>query len=145
MERRTTLALDVPAEPTQVFQILATTEGQQAFWTSDCEVTGSQARFSFPEVPVALETDVTSEPGRLVRMTVTSGFPYWVGSTWEWELSGPTRAPSGTGVLFRHYGFEAGYPESDLGHTAQTWALIMDRLGRYVRTGTPAPFFQALP
>jgi hypothetical protein len=74
-------------------------------------------------------------------MTVTSGFAFWEGSTWDWELSGPARAGSGTGVLFRHYGFGAGYSEIDLAHTAQTWALVLDRLGTYANTGEPAPFF----
>jgi hypothetical protein len=46
-------------------------------------------------------------------------------------------------VLFRHYGFGAGYAEIDLAHTAQTWALILDRLARYIDTGTPDPFFPA--
>jgi hypothetical protein len=44
-------------------------------------------------------------------------------------------------VLFRHYGFGSGYAEIDLAHTAQTWALIMDRLAAYANTGEPAPFF----
>ena len=42
---------------------------------------------------------------------------------------------------FRHYGFADGYPETDLGHTAQTWALILDRLATYASTGKPQPFF----
>ena len=44
-------------------------------------------------------------------------------------------------MLFRHYGFADGYPEIDLGHTAQTWALILDRLAKYAATGKPQPFF----
>jgi hypothetical protein len=72
-----------------------------------------------------------------------SGFPFWEGSTWEWELGEASRAEKGTSVLFRHYGFGAGYAEIDLGHTAQTWALILDRLVRYVATGTPQPYFPA--
>ena len=43
----------------------------------------------------------------------------------------------------RHFGFGAGYPEVDLGHTAQTWAHILDRLAGYLATGTPQPFFPA--
>jgi hypothetical protein len=46
-------------------------------------------------------------------------------------------------VLFRHYGFGEGYGETDLGHTAQTWALILDRLQKYAATGIPQPFFPA--
>ena len=37
------------------------------------------------------------------------------------------------------------YAEVDLGHTAQTWALILDRLAKYLATGTPQPFFPAEP
>jgi hypothetical protein len=141
MSLTTILAVDVDAEPARVFEVLTTTEGQRAFWTANCEVTGDRARFGFAASPVDLEADVTGEPGKLVRMHVTSGFPFWEGSTWEWELGPATRAESGTGVLFRHYGFADGYPEVEFAHTAQIWALIMDRLQKYVTTGTPQPFF----
>jgi len=87
-------------------------------------VSADRARFGFEQAPVDLEVEVTTAPDKLVRMHVTSGFPYWEGSTWEWELGEATRSESGTGVLFRHYGFSDGYAEIDLGHTAQTWALI---------------------
>jgi uncharacterized protein YndB with AHSA1/START domain len=144
MDRSITLAVDVEADPTRVFEILSTTEGQRAFWTADCEVSGDRARFGFVPAPVDLEVDVTADEGKLVRMRVTAGFPFWEGSTWEWELGEATRAPSGTGVLFRHYGFADGYAETDLGHTAQTWALVLDRLARYVASGTPQPYFPAV-
>lgn len=74
-------------------------------------------------------------------MQVTSGFPFWEGSTFEWELGPTTRAESGTGILFRHYGFADGYPETALGHTAQTRAMVLDRLGKYADSGTPQPLF----
>jgi uncharacterized protein YndB with AHSA1/START domain len=143
MSRSTVLSVDVAADPARVFEILSTTEGQRAFWTDDCEVSGDRGRFSFAASPVDLEVDVTTEPAKLVRMQVTSGFPFWEGSTWEWELGLATRAESGTNVLFRHYGFAEGYSEADHGHTAQTWALVLDRLARYVETGTPQPLFRA--
>ena len=143
MDRSIILAADVQADHARVFEILSTTQGQRGFWTADCEVSAGHARFGFPQAPVDLLTDVTTEPGKLVRMRVTTGFPFWEGSTWEWELGAASRAEAGTSVLFRHYGFGDGYPEIDLGHTAQTWALIMQRLARYVATGTPEPFFPA--
>ncbi len=143
MTGRTTLALDIDADVARIFEILSTTAGQQGFWTADCEVGADKARFGFEQAPVDLEVAVSTEPDRLVRMTVTSGFPFWDGSTWEWELGAATRAESGTGVLFRHYGFGEGYPEADLGHTAQTWALVLQRLGQYAESGTPQPFFPA--
>ena len=141
MSRTITLAVDVPADAARVFEILSTTEGQRAFWTADCEVTTDSARFGFPEAPVDLETTVTTEPEKLVRMHVTSGFPFWEGSTWEWELGPAARAATGTGVLFRHHGFGDGYPEIDLGHTAQSWAMILARLVEHAETGAPTPFF----
>jgi hypothetical protein len=141
MSRSITLAVDIDADPARIIEILSTTEGQRGFWTADCDVSADHARFGFAAAPVDLETDVTTEPGKLVRMHVTSGFPFWEGSTWEWEVGEATRAETGTGVLFRHYGFGDGYPETDLGHTAQTWALILDRLAKYAATGTPQPFF----
>lgn len=143
MPPTTVLALDVAAETDRVFTTLTTTEGQRAFWTADCDVAADRARFGFAVAPVDLEVDVTTEPGRLVRMRVTSGFPFWEGSTWEWELGPAARAESGTGVVFRHYGFAEGYPEADQGYTAQTWALVNDRLASYLASGSPQPLFPA--
>lgn len=138
-----TLAVDVDTSPGRVFEILSTTDGQRAFWTEDCDVSADRARFGFPSTPIDLEVDVTTEPGKLVRMLVTSGFPFWEGSTWEWELGNAVRAETGTGLVFRHHGFGEGYPEADLGHTAQTWALILDRLAKYAASGIPQPLMPA--
>lgn len=143
MSRSIVLALDVASDISRVFEILSTAHGQRAFWTADCDISNDHARFGFPGAPVDLDVDITTKPGDLVRMHVTSGFPFWTGSTWEWELGKATRAETGTGVLFRHYGFADGYPEADLAHTAQTWAMILDRLARYAASGTPQPFFPA--
>jgi uncharacterized protein YndB with AHSA1/START domain len=138
-----TLAVDVAADPAHVYEIVSTTQGQRSFWTADCDVTAETARFGFAQAPVDLIASVTAEANNLVRMQVTSGFPFWEGSTWEWELGPANRAESGTSVLFRHYGFGDGYAETDLGYTAQTWALILDRLAKHAETGTPQPFFPA--
>jgi uncharacterized protein YndB with AHSA1/START domain len=138
-----TLAVDVDTSPGRVFEILSTTDGQRAFWTEDCDVSADRARFGFPATPIDLEVDVTTEPGKLVRMLVTSGFPFWEGSTWEWELGNAVRAETGTGLVFRHHGFGEGYPEADLGHTAQTWALTLDRLAKYAASGIPQPLMPA--
>jgi hypothetical protein len=72
---------------------------------------------------------------------VESGFPGWNGSTWEWTLGAHHDAQERTNVQFRHYDFESGYEESDLAVTAPSWAMILDRLGRYVKSGIPNPFF----
>jgi hypothetical protein len=141
MERSITLAVDVDVDPSRIFEILSTTDGQRSFWTADCDVSVASARFGFEAAPVDLLVDLTTEPDKLVRMFVTSGFPFWDGSTWEWELGAATRAAAGTSVLFRHYGFSPGYAELDLAHTAQTWALILEKLKAYAATGTPQPLF----
>jgi uncharacterized protein YndB with AHSA1/START domain len=143
MDRAIILAADVEADRARVFEVLSTSQGQRSFWTADCDVSASRARFGFRQAPVDLLADVTTEPAKLVRMRVTAGFPFWEGSTWEWELGEATRAGTGTGVLFRHYGFGEGYAEVDLGHTAQTWALILQRLAGYLASATPQPFFPA--
>jgi uncharacterized protein YndB with AHSA1/START domain len=143
MDRTIALATDVDADRARVFEAISTNQGQRAFWTADCDVSAEHARFGFPGAPIDLVAHVTAEPGRLVRMRVTTGFPFWEGSTWEWELADAARAKTGTGVLFRHYGFADGYAEIDLAHTAQTWALILQRLAGYLETGSPQPFFPA--
>lgn len=139
MERSITLAVDVDVDASRIFEILSTTNGQRSFWTADCDISDRTARFGFVAAPVDLLVDLGTEPDKLVRMRVTSGFPFWEGSTWEWELGDATRAETGSSVLFRHYGFGPGYAEMDLGHTAQTWALILERLKAYAATGTPQP------
>ncbi|MEV6058179.1 hypothetical protein [Streptomyces sp. NPDC052107] len=140
-----TLAVDIDADASRIFEILSTTGGQRAFWTDDCDVAGERARFGFPEAPVDLEVDVTTEPDKLVRMRVTRGWPGWTGSTWEWEMGPATRSDSGAGVLFRHCGFGEGYQETDLGHTSHTWAQILDRLAAYAAGSPVHPFFHARP
>jgi uncharacterized protein YndB with AHSA1/START domain len=143
VDRSITLAVDVDADRDRVFEALSTTQGQRGFWTDDCDVSADHARFGFPGAPMDLVAEVTTEPGKLVRMHVTTGFPFWAGSTWEWELSDAARAEAGTGVLFRHYGFADGYAEIDLAHTAQTWAQILQHLAGYVTSASPQPFFPA--
>ncbi len=48
---------------------------------------------------------------------------------------------SGTQLFFAHSGFAA--PDPMLGHTAYTWALLMDHLRRYAETGGADPFFKS--
>ena len=36
-----------------------------------------------------------------------------------------------------------GYRETDLGYTAQTWALILDCLAKFATSGTAQPYFAA--
>jgi uncharacterized protein YndB with AHSA1/START domain len=137
------LAINVDAAPQRVFEILTTTEGQQAFWTADCDVTADHARFGFAEAPVDLEVSVHTEANELVQMQVLSGFPFWDGSTWEWALRPNGDSNDSTTVIFRHYGFGEGIAENDLGGTAQTWAMTLQHLANYISTGIGQPYFTA--
>jgi hypothetical protein len=141
MTLRIALATTVGAGRSKVFDVLRSTEGQKGFWTSDCELDDEHGRFGFLEAPVDLNVSISLVADELVRMKVESGFPGWNGSTWEWSLSSHHDSPSETNVQFRHYGFESGYEEADMAYTAQSWAMILDRLARYVKTGEPDPFF----
>ncbi len=61
MSKSIVLALDVAASPARVYDILTTSEGQSAFWTGDCDVDASHARFDFPgESPI--EADISTQP-----------------------------------------------------------------------------------
>ena len=141
MSKSILLAFDVAASPARVYEILISTEGQRAFWTGDCDVKAEHARFGFPG-EATVEVEITTQPERLVRMHSTSDVTHGGNVKWEYELH---PAGEGTTVLFRESGFSDDCPEIDIGKTAQTWARIMDRLVSYIATGTPQPFFPALP
>jgi uncharacterized protein YndB with AHSA1/START domain len=141
MEMKIALATNVAATRSKVYDVLRSTEGQKAFWTTDCELDDHHGRFSFAEAPVDLNVSVALVADELLRMTVETGFPNWNGSTWEWALTSSAESPDQTSVQFRHYDFESGYGEAELAYTAQSWAMILDRLARYVKTGVPDPFF----
>jgi hypothetical protein len=145
MEYRIALAIRAEGPRRKVFDVLRTTEGQKAFWTTDCELSDVHGRFGFRQAPPDLEVTVSLVEDELVSMTVTSGFPGWNGSTWQWALSVAPEGDDATIVQFRHFDFERGHPEDAVGFTAQTWALILDRLAQYIKSDTPDPFFTNEP
>lgn len=141
MGLRIALATTVEASASQVYDVLRSTEGQKAFWTSDCELDEHHGRFSFDGAPADLNVAIALVTDELVRMKVESGFPGWRGSTWEWALGPHHHDPRRTDVQFRHFDFEPEYGESELPFTAQTWAMILKGLARYLQSGVPNPFF----
>jgi hypothetical protein len=145
VEHRIALAIRAEGPRSHVYEVLSTTEGHRAFWTTDCDVHADHARFGFLQAPVDLEVSVNLVHDELVSMTVTSGFPGWNGSTWQWALSSASDDEDVTVVQFRHFGFEPGHDEDAVGFTAQSWAMILERLARFVKSGTPDPFFDNEP
>jgi len=116
MARDIILAVDVPTDADTAFTAITTQEGQAAFWTTDCDVSPTEARF---------------------------GLPGWDGSVIEWELGEP-QGEDGTSVVLRHLGLHGPFGESDvaLGNVAHTWAMILDRLQTYLRHDQPVPYFE---
>jgi hypothetical protein len=145
MEYRIALAATAEGSPRKVFDVLRTTLGHQGFWTTDCALTDVAGRFSFRQAPVDLVVTISLVEDRLVSMTVTSGFPGWNGSTWQWALRAVPDNDAATVVQFRHFGFEPGYEEDAVGFTAQSWAMILERLTRFIKSGDPEPFFTNEP
>ena len=143
MGRDIILATDVPADADAVFRTITTQEGQASFWTSDCDVSATEATFRFPgaEGDVHVTVDA-AEHGKLVRWTCTGSFPGWEDTTIEWELAAP-QGDEGTGVVLRHLGLHGPFEQSDqaLGNVGHVWAMILDRLQAFHRDGEPVPFF----
>jgi hypothetical protein len=145
MGYRIALATTAEGSPRKLFDVLRTTQGQRSFWTTDCELTDVAGRFGFLQAPVDLVVDITLVEEALVSMSVTSGFPGWNGSTWQWALSAMPDNDDVTIVQFRHFDFEDDYEEDGVGFTAQSWAMILERLARFIKTGDPDPFFTNEP
>ncbi|HEY5438945.1 MAG TPA: SRPBCC domain-containing protein [Acidimicrobiales bacterium] len=141
MGLRIALGATVKAPRETVYEALRTSEGQRSFWTSDCELTDPTGRFGFAQAPVDLHVTIASTSNEVVSMTVTSGFPGWTGSTWSWSLSSDVDHPDETSVQFRHVDFESDYSEDALAYTAQSWAMILDHLARFMESGIAQPFF----
>lgn len=144
MPRDVVLALDLPADADAVIDTLTTRAGQAAFWTTDCDVSRTEARFGFPgaEQDVHVRVDAIDD-GKLVRWVVTDGFPGWDDSIVEWELGPPMGEEGGTNLVLRHLGLHGPFDEVDaaLGSVAHTWAMILDRLQVHLRDGEPVPYF----
>lgn len=143
MARDIILALDIPADADAVFTAITTQAGQASFWTPDCDVSPTEARFGFPGAPVDVRMRVdTADAGELVRWTCLGDFPGWQDTAIEWELGAP-QGEDGTGLVFRHLGLHGPFADDDqqLGNVTHTWAMILDRLQGYLRDGTPTPYF----
>jgi uncharacterized protein YndB with AHSA1/START domain len=136
----------VDADPEAVYDALATQEGLAGNWTDQLAVPeepGEVARFGFgPDWAKQLEVRIDAlEPGRRIVWTPVGGFPGWVGTSIEWEL---TRAEGGgTVVQFRHTGWPEDAADGEMAMCGYTWAMIIDRLAAQVADGRREPYFTA--
>jgi uncharacterized protein YndB with AHSA1/START domain len=141
MSREILHSIQIHAEPTAVYDTVATRAGLAAFWTPDVqgdEREGGELSFGFAESPMRLPTRVVRlDTPREIVWDCPGGFPYWEGSRVSWSM---TARDSGTSVMFRHTGLPDDQPDEQFGSVNFTWALVVGRLKEVVESGgTPNP------
>lgn len=134
--------VDIDASKETISDALATEEGIQSWWTTQADVPGGEASvmvLRFPETPAPFNLTVDAVGGELVKWTSSGDFPpHWTGTEIAWNLMDNPDA-AGSRIFFEHTGFAAADPM--LGHTAFTWANLMNNLKSYCETGRKGPFF----
>ena len=147
MSRDILHAVEIRAEPTTLFDAIATQRGQTAFWTTDAQVeqrVGSLASFGFPNTPERMKMRIEKlEPGRAVEWACEGDYPGWAGTRLTWQLL-PAPNPGETTLFFRHAGFGDDYGDPQYAHVNWVWGQIVGRLKAYAETGQPQPFFAAV-
>jgi len=135
------MQVEVAAAPGDAYQALTTTDGVAGWWTTRNEtsgVVGKVNRYWFPDAPMSWDLEVAeARPGEVLRWRCVGGPPEWIGTQVQWTLR---PSEKGTVVLLDHTGFEevgTMYRNVTFG-----WAQMLDRLQRYLATGTPAPYFE---
>src|SRR5260370_38349852 len=105
-------AVEIHADPTTLFDAVATQRGQAAFWTTDAIVqpsVGAFAEFGFPGTPARLKMRVEQpDPGRLVSWLCQGDFPHGTGTRLTWEIR-PAPNTGETSMLFTHTGWAEDY------------------------------------
>ena len=138
-----TILLRVPmdAEPKQIYEQVATTEGVNGWWSSHTEGPeglGSTMKVSFPDAPITFDFEVAEEtPGERVAWRCLAGPPEWIGTTVAFDVQ--TDDEGNASVLFSHYGWAT--TEESFPFIAFSWAQILPRLKKLAETGDRDPYF----
>lgn len=131
----------VEGDPASVFEAISTQEGLRAFWTDKAEAepkVGSVASFGFPGSDTVFRMRVDKlEPGRLIEWHCLGNPDNWRDTVVRWELS--LGELGGTQVEFHHLNWRSA--EGEFPSCSFTWAMILDRLNQYCKSGKPAPYF----
>lgn len=129
-------AIEIHAEPTTVFDTIATSAGLASFWTADVTgdgTPGGELTFGFPGAPVRLPMRVVrADSPATIEWTCTGGFPFWVDTSVAWSLAA---SDHGVSLVFHHSGFPDQMPDFDFGSVNLTWAIVVARLKEVVETG----------
>lgn len=135
--------VDIAAAPTQVHEALTTKVGLVSWWTDDVQIEDGALSLGFLDAPKRFTLRVDSESESRVQWTSVGEFPpHWAGTEVIWNLMDNPDA-DGSRVFFEHKGFPA--PDPMLGHTAMTWANLMNSLRSYCETGSPSPMLTGSP
>lgn len=137
--------VDVDAPLAKVRDALATNEGLVSWWTADAigsgEV-GSVLSLGFPDAPARFSLRVDEVADNGVGWTSVGDFPpHWNGTKIAFGIMDNPDA-GGSRVFFEHNGFAAADPMT--GHTAFTWANLMNSLKAFCETGRADPYFDPL-
>lgn len=129
---------DIDAPPQTVLDALKTSDGIQAFWTTQAEVPaeiGETLRLGFAIAPAPFDLRLERSDESGVAWRTETFPPHWVGTTVHWSVQ---QRDGGATVAFRHEGFA---DIGDAGSAAYTWGQIMVQLKHYAETGKPDPVF----
>jgi uncharacterized protein YndB with AHSA1/START domain len=141
-EKMATILLRVPldAEPKDVYDALATSEGIKGWWsnhTEGPEGVGSSIKVGFPDAPITFDFEVNEEvAGERVAWRCLAGPPEWIGTTLTYDIQ---TNEGETSVLFAHAGWST--TEESFPFIAYSWAQILPRLKKLAETGESDPFF----
>lgn len=140
-----TTSIDIAASPEKIYQAITTTEGERAWWTTDCEVgkkVGDQATFRFD--PMGGKQGTTEmrfnidrlDRDALVRLTCTGNEnnPDWQDTEITFVLAPHDK---GTRLGFAHTGFRAKTPNYEA--CVGGWTHFIQSLKSYAETGKGTP------
>lgn len=129
--------VDIDAPKGTVRRALTTHDGIVGWWTDDAERSDGVMSLGFADAPERFSLRIDTESDERVQWTSIGQFPpHWADTEIVWSLMDNPDA-GGSRVFFEHTGFAA--PDPMLGHTAMTWAHLMDSLKKYSETGESDP------
>jgi hypothetical protein len=135
------LRVPVDAEPKEIYEQVATSQGVNGWWSNHTEGPdgqGSTMKVSFPDAPITFDFEVTEEtPGERVAWRCLAGPPEWHGTTVSFDIQ--TDADGNTSALFKHDGWAT--TEESFPFIAYSWAQILPRLKKLAESGERDPYF----
>jgi uncharacterized protein YndB with AHSA1/START domain len=135
------LRVPVDAQPKQIYDTVATSDGVNGWWSNHTEGPdgiGSTVKVSFPDAPITFDFEVTEEkPGERVAWRCLVGPPEWIDTIVSFEVQ--SEADGNSSVLFSHEGWAT--TDESFPFIAYSWAQILPRLKKLAESGDRDPYF----